>query len=162
MGGGRGEVVSGFLTKMGLTSFRFYGVDKPLGNCIAAAEHAVALICGLSRCLGAADRTLKAGGWDRSKFVGVSLVGKTIGVVGLGRIGREVAKRCLVRLFLYEAHLPIFSFRAELMSTFHWLSCPLTPRAIPHIFMLRFDRVWACTLQRTIPTHPTLRQRRLE
>eukprot|EP00188_Purpureofilum_apyrenoidigerum_P001639 Plantae.Rhodophyta-Purpureofilum_apyrenoidigerum.ctg19218.p1 GENE.Plantae.Rhodophyta-Purpureofilum_apyrenoidigerum.ctg19218~~Plantae.Rhodophyta-Purpureofilum_apyrenoidigerum.ctg19218.p1 ORF type:complete len:594 (+),score=114.72 Plantae.Rhodophyta-Purpureofilum_apyrenoidigerum.ctg19218:131-1912(+) len=69
-------------------------VNAPTGNCVAAAEHAIALLCGISRLLGRADATLKNGGWDRSKFVGVSLVNKTIAVVGLGRIGREVTKRC--------------------------------------------------------------------
>lgn len=70
-------------------------VNAPTGNCVAAAEHAIALMCALSRRIAAADATVKGGSWDRSKFVGVSLVGKTVGLIGLGRIGREVAKRAL-------------------------------------------------------------------
>lgn len=70
-------------------------VNAPTGNCVAAAEHAVALMCSLARRVAQADATIKSGGWDRSKFVGVSLVGKTLGLIGLGRIGREVAKRAL-------------------------------------------------------------------
>lgn len=70
-------------------------VNAPTGNCVAAAEHAIALMCSLARLVSSADRTIKNGGWDRSKFVGTSLVGKTLGLIGLGRIGREVAKRAL-------------------------------------------------------------------
>lgn len=68
-------------------------VNAPTGNCVAAAEHSISLLCSMARLIGPADATIKAGRWDRSKFVGVSLVDKTLGVVGLGRIGREVAKR---------------------------------------------------------------------
>lgn len=68
-------------------------VNAPTGNCIAAAEHSIALLTGLARMIAPADARVKAGGWDRSKFVGASLVDKTLGVIGLGRIGREVAKR---------------------------------------------------------------------
>lgn len=68
-------------------------VNAPTGNCVAAAEHTISLMCAMARRIGVADATIKNGAWDRSKFVGVSLVGKTLGVIGLGRIGREVAKR---------------------------------------------------------------------
>lgn len=68
-------------------------VNAPTGNCVAAAEHSIALLCSMARLICPADTTIKAGGWDRSKFVGASLVNKTLGVVGLGRIGREVTKR---------------------------------------------------------------------
>lgn len=68
-------------------------VNAPTGNCVAAAEHSIALLCSMARLIGPADATIKANGWNRSAFVGASLVDKTLGVVGLGRIGREVAKR---------------------------------------------------------------------
>lgn len=68
-------------------------VNAPTGNCVAAAEHTTALMCSMSRLLSQADSTIKAGQWNRSAFVGTSLVEKTLGVIGLGRIGREVAKR---------------------------------------------------------------------
>lgn len=68
-------------------------VNAPTGNCVAAAEHTIALLCAMARLVGPADATLKSGGWNRSSYVGVSLVDKTLGVIGLGRIGREVAKR---------------------------------------------------------------------
>lgn len=68
-------------------------VNAPTGNCIAAAEHSIALMCALARKVAQADATIKGGSWERGSFVGASLVGKTLGVVGLGRIGREVSKR---------------------------------------------------------------------
>lgn len=68
-------------------------VNAPTGNCIAAAEHTIALMCCMARLLAPADATIKADAWNRGSFLGVSLVNKTLGVVGLGRIGREVAKR---------------------------------------------------------------------
>jgi D-3-phosphoglycerate dehydrogenase / 2-oxoglutarate reductase len=68
-------------------------VNAPTGNCVAAAEHTIALMCAMARKISAADATLKGGDWMRGSFVGTSLVGKTLGVVGLGRIGREVSKR---------------------------------------------------------------------
>lgn len=68
-------------------------VNAPTGNCVAAAEHTIALMCCMARKLASADATLKAGAWNRGSFVGASLVGKTLGVIGLGRIGREVSIR---------------------------------------------------------------------
>jgi D-3-phosphoglycerate dehydrogenase len=68
-------------------------MNTPGGNTVSAAEHTIALLLALARRIPAADSTVKAGGWDRNKFVGTQLAGKTLGIVGLGRIGREVARR---------------------------------------------------------------------
>jgi D-3-phosphoglycerate dehydrogenase / 2-oxoglutarate reductase len=68
-------------------------MNTPGGNTISAAEHTIALLLALARHIPAADLSLKSGKWERSKFTGVQLAGKTLGVVGLGRIGREVARR---------------------------------------------------------------------
>ncbi len=68
-------------------------MNTPGGNTISAAEHTIALLMSLARHIPAADATMKAGKWDRSKYVGAQVAGKTLGVVGLGRIGREVARR---------------------------------------------------------------------
>lgn len=68
-------------------------VNSPGGNTIAAAEHTMALLLGLSRNVPQANACLRAGGWDRAKFTGVEVLGKTLGVIGLGRIGSEVARR---------------------------------------------------------------------
>jgi D-3-phosphoglycerate dehydrogenase / 2-oxoglutarate reductase len=68
-------------------------MNTPSGNTVSAAEHTIALLLALARRVPAADATMKAGGWDRNKFVGTEVAGKTLGVIGLGRIGREVARR---------------------------------------------------------------------
>lgn len=68
-------------------------MNTPGGNTVSAAEHAVALMVSLARHIPAADADVRAGGWNRSKFIGMQLAGKTLGVIGLGRIGREVAAR---------------------------------------------------------------------
>lgn len=68
-------------------------VNVPGGNTISAAEHTVALLLALSRNIPQANASVKAGEWKRSQFTGTELQGKILGLVGLGRIGREVAKR---------------------------------------------------------------------
>src|SRR5262249_30843894 len=68
-------------------------MNTPGGNTISAAEHTIALLLALARHIPPAALSLKSGKWERSKFTGVQLAGKTLGVVGLGRIGRGVARR---------------------------------------------------------------------
>jgi len=68
-------------------------MNTPDGNTIAAAEHTVALILAMVRNIPQAHMSLKEKKWERNKFMGVELYGKTLGVIGLGRIGFEVAKR---------------------------------------------------------------------
>ncbi len=68
-------------------------VNAPLGNSISAAEHAIALMLALSRYIPQANAALKAGKWERQRFMGVEVRGKTLGIIGLGQIGSEVAKR---------------------------------------------------------------------
>ncbi|MFN3651965.1 MAG: phosphoglycerate dehydrogenase [Armatimonadota bacterium] len=69
-------------------------VNSPEGNTIAAAEHTTAMLMAVARRIPDAVNSLRHEEWKRSKFVGVEVYNKTIGVVGLGKIGREVAKRC--------------------------------------------------------------------
>ncbi|MBE7549882.1 MAG: hypothetical protein HS126_02230 [Anaerolineales bacterium] len=68
-------------------------VNCPDANTIAVAEHTMALLLALARGLPRADLSLKQGQWEKSKFMGTGLSGKTLGIVGFGRIGREVAAR---------------------------------------------------------------------
>jgi D-3-phosphoglycerate dehydrogenase len=68
-------------------------LTAPAGNTISAAELTLALTLALARRVPAADRSMKAGQWDRKSFSGTELYGKTLGLVGAGRIGGEVAKR---------------------------------------------------------------------
>ncbi len=67
-------------------------VNSPEGNTIAAAEHAVALMMAVSRRVTSADAAMKGGQWARERFVGIELYHKTLGIMGLGKIGARVAK----------------------------------------------------------------------
>ncbi len=68
-------------------------VNSPEGNTLAAAELTFAMLLALARSIPQADQSLRAGKWDRKKFMGSEVYDKTLGVVGLGKIGKEVAKR---------------------------------------------------------------------
>jgi D-3-phosphoglycerate dehydrogenase len=68
-------------------------VNAPTGNTIAAAEHTLALMFGLARRIAAADASVRRGEWKRSQFTGTELRGKTLGIVGLGKIGQAIADR---------------------------------------------------------------------
>ena len=68
-------------------------MNAPDGNTITTAEHTIALLIALARRIPQANSSLKSGKWERKAFIGVELQGKTLGVVGLGRIGRTVAAR---------------------------------------------------------------------
>jgi D-3-phosphoglycerate dehydrogenase len=68
-------------------------MNAPDGNTITTAEHTMALLIALARRVPQANSSLRAGKWERKKFIGVELQGKTLGVLGLGRIGRTVASR---------------------------------------------------------------------
>jgi len=68
-------------------------VNAPRGNIVAAAEHTIALVLALARSVPQADASVRRGEWTRSKFTGVEIRGKTLGVIGLGNVGSEVSKR---------------------------------------------------------------------
>jgi len=68
--------------------------NTPDGNTLSTAEHSIAMMMALCRSIGPASQTMRDGKWDRKSFTGTQLAGKTVGVVGLGRIGIAVAKRC--------------------------------------------------------------------
>ena len=69
-------------------------MNTPGGNTISTAEHTMSLLLSLARNIPQANDSLKAGKWDRKKYTGTELYSKTVGVVGLGKVGREVATRC--------------------------------------------------------------------
>ncbi|HET6318291.1 MAG TPA: phosphoglycerate dehydrogenase [Chloroflexota bacterium] len=84
-------------------------VNAPGGNAIAAAEHTLALMFALARRVAAADASLKRGEWSRGAYVGSELSGKTLGLVGLGRVGSEVGRRALgleMRVLVYDPYVP--------------------------------------------------------
>jgi D-3-phosphoglycerate dehydrogenase len=68
-------------------------MNTPGGNTISTAEQTITLMMVLARHTAAADASLRQNKWERSRYVGTQLAGKTLGVIGLGRIGREVARR---------------------------------------------------------------------
>jgi len=68
-------------------------VHAPRGNIIAVSEHTMALLLALARHIPAATSSLKAGRWDKSRLVGVELHQKVLGIIGLGRVGTEVAQK---------------------------------------------------------------------
>src|SRR5437667_6808628 len=70
-------------------------MNTPGGNTISTAEHTITLMMALARHIPAADASVRQNKWERTRFVGTQLAGKTLGVVGLGRIGREVARRAV-------------------------------------------------------------------
>lgn len=61
-------------------------VNAPTANTVAAAEHGIALLCAMARNIPAADAAMKAGRWDSSAHVGTSLGGKTLAIIGLGKV----------------------------------------------------------------------------
>lgn len=78
------------------------------GNTISAAEHTFAMMISLARNIPAAHLSMRAGKWERGAFTGVELFGKKLGIVGLGQIGKEVAKRAQVfgmKVFSYDPFL---------------------------------------------------------
>ncbi len=70
-------------------------MNTPFGNAITTAEHAVSMMMALARQIPAADASTQAGKWEKSKFMGVELFGKTLGVIGCGNIGSIVCDRAL-------------------------------------------------------------------
>jgi D-3-phosphoglycerate dehydrogenase / 2-oxoglutarate reductase len=70
-------------------------MNTPFGNSITTAEHAITLMLALARQIPMADRSTQAGKWEKSKFMGVEITQKTLGVIGCGNIGAIVAKRAL-------------------------------------------------------------------
>ncbi|MGF1495674.1 MAG: phosphoglycerate dehydrogenase [Elainellaceae cyanobacterium] len=83
-------------------------VNSPEGNTIAAAEHTVAMMLSLSRHIPSANQSVKGGKWDRKSFTGVEVYKKTLGIVGLGKIGAHVAtiaRSMGMRLLAYDPFL---------------------------------------------------------
>src|SRR5213592_3903320 len=84
-------------------------VNAPQSNIVSAAEHTVALMLAQARNIPQANAALKAGRWEREWYQGVELAGKTVGVVGLGRVGSMVAQRCAafgMRVIAFDPYVP--------------------------------------------------------
>ncbi|MDI6718532.1 MAG: phosphoglycerate dehydrogenase [Methanomicrobiales archaeon] len=84
-------------------------VNAPEGNTLAATEHTMAMMLALARNIPQANASLKQRQWKRSKFMGIELNEKTLGIVGLGRIGREIAQRANAMRMKVVAYDPFIS-----------------------------------------------------
>jgi D-3-phosphoglycerate dehydrogenase / 2-oxoglutarate reductase len=83
-------------------------MNTPFGNSITTAEHAVAMMFAVARQIPAADASTRAGKWEKSKFMGVEITGKTLGVIGCGNIGSVVASRAIglrMKVIAYDPFL---------------------------------------------------------
>ncbi|CAI0410462.1 unnamed protein product [Linum tenue] len=123
------------------TEFGCLVVNAPTANTVAAAEHGIALLAAMARNVAQADASVKSGKWERSKYVGVSMVGKTLAVMGFGKVGSEVARRAKglgMHVISHDPYAPADRARAmgvELVSfeqaistaDFISLHMPLTP-----------------------------------
>lgn len=90
-------------------------MNTPGGNTVSTAEHALSLMFALARKIPQADASIRAGKWDRKNFEGVELYGKTLGIVGMGRVGGEVARRAIalgMRVKVYDPFLALSRARS--------------------------------------------------
>src|SRR5205085_3055093 len=83
-------------------------MNTPGGNAASVAEHSLALMLSMARHITQADASTKGGNWEKKKFMGSELRGKTLGILGLGSIGREVVKRARafeMRILAYDPYV---------------------------------------------------------
>src|SRR5271156_5100490 len=83
-------------------------MNTPHGNTITTAEHAIAMMFALARQISQADASTRAGKWEKNRFLGVELTGKTLGVIGCGNIGSIVADRAVglrMKVIAYDPYL---------------------------------------------------------
>ena len=88
--------------------------NAPEATVVSAAEHTIALLLAVARNVPQAHAALKQGSWERERFAGIELAGKTLGVLGLGRIGWQVARRAValgLRVVAYDPYVPPERFR---------------------------------------------------
>ncbi|MCC7261282.1 MAG: phosphoglycerate dehydrogenase [Candidatus Latescibacteria bacterium] len=105
------------------TRYGVIAMNTPGGNSVSTAEHSLAMLMSLARNIPQATASLKAGKWDRGRYTGVELAGKTIAVLGLGKVGREVALRAAAFKMKVLGYDPFVS--AEMALGFGTLLAPL-------------------------------------
>ncbi len=128
-------------------------MNTPGGNTISTAEHAFSLMVSTARNIPQADASVKSGKWDRKTFVGVELYSKTLAILGMGRIGTEIARRAIafgMRVLAYDPYLSASrarSLQVELIDSldeivpqadFITMHMPLTPETK---YMLNAERL---------------------
>lgn len=111
-------------------------VNSAEASTITTAEHALALMFALARNIGPAYARMREGGWDRSKFQGRQLSGKTLGVVGFGRIGRTVAERALAMGMAVVAYDPFINAATSMDGKVRMFTDVL--EMLPHADVLTF------------------------
>ncbi len=104
-------------------------MNTPGGNTVSTAEQTMTLMLSMVRHTPAADANVKAGKWERGKFLGTQLAGKTLGIVGLGRVGREVARRAIAFDMKVLGYDPILA--PERAAQFGVESVPDIPTLLP-------------------------------
>ncbi|XP_057797052.1 D-3-phosphoglycerate dehydrogenase 2, chloroplastic-like [Salvia miltiorrhiza] len=138
---GRAGVGIDNVDRQAATEFGCLVVNAPTANTIAAAEHGIALLTAMARNVAQADASMKAGKWERSKHFGVCVEGKTLAVIGFGRVGSEVARRAKglgMHVIAHDPYAPADTARGigvdlvsfdEALSSAHFVSLhmPLTP-----------------------------------
>jgi D-3-phosphoglycerate dehydrogenase / 2-oxoglutarate reductase len=105
-------------------------MNTPGGNTISTAEHAFSLLVSIARNIPQADASVKAGKWDRKKYEGVELYDKTLGILGMGRIGSEIARRAIafgMRVVAYDPYLSSSKARSLQVELFEQID-DLLPR----------------------------------
>lgn len=106
-------------------------MNTPAGNTLSTAEHSIAMMLALSRCIHPAYQSLVEGRWDRKNYMGTQLAGKTLGVIGLGRIGQAVAKRAQafeMRILGYDPFLSAARAKELNIETY-----PAARDLLPHV-----------------------------
>lgn len=105
-------------------------MNTPGGNTISTAEHTMAMMLALSRNIPEAHQSVRAGKWERKRFIGTELFEKTLGIVGLGKVGAEVARRAAAFHMAIVAYDPVLSAEAAAKSGVELVSLEdLYPRA---------------------------------
>jgi D-3-phosphoglycerate dehydrogenase len=131
-------------------------MNTPGGNTVSTAEHAFSLLVSIARSIPQADASVKAGKWDRKFYEGVELSGKTIGILGMGRIGTEIARRAIafgMRPVAYDPYLAASRARAlqvelyddllEVLSRADFVTLHMPLTAETH-HLLNGERIAAC------------------
>src|SRR5437879_3508702 len=83
-------------------------MNTPFGNSITTAEHALTLMLALARQIPQADASTQAGKWEKNRFMGVEITGKTLGIIGCGNVGSIVADRAIglhMKVIAYDPYL---------------------------------------------------------
>ena len=118
-------------------------MNTPFGNSITTAEHAIAMMFACARQIPAADASTRAGKWEKSRFMGVEITGKTLGLIGCGNIGSVVASRAIglkMKVIAYDPFLSAERAVALGVERIEELDELLGPRRLRHACTCRRPR----------------------